>query len=105
MRASHARTREGTALSSNRWAPHTHRSEAVLVPHVHLGAFAEEGLDRDRVAVAAREVQRGDVVGGLGRHLARHAGALLVGDPAMRRCLDRCKTFSRWSRCRNDATN
>ena len=75
MRASHARTREGTALSSNRWAPHTHRSEAVLVPHVHLGAFAEEGLDRDRVAVAAREVQRGDVVGGLGRHLARHAGA------------------------------
>ena len=47
----------------------------MLVPHVHLGAFAEEGLDRDRVAVAAREVQRGDVVGGLGRHLARHAGA------------------------------
>ena len=58
----------------------------MLVPHVHLGAFAEEGLDRDRVAVAAREVQRGDVVGGLGRHLARHAGARFSWET--RRCGD-----------------
>ena len=45
----------------------------VLVPHVHLDAFSEEGLDRDHVAVAAREVQRGWVVSGLDCHLGRHA--------------------------------